>query len=616
MRLSRLEIENFKSIGAKQVIDIKPITLLFGPNSVGKSTIIQAIYYLYQVLDGNSDLSDKSKLGNIDLGGFPSIVHKQDISKNVRIKATLDWSTGDTSDYFPLNDRNDYLYKEIGIEPIPINYLLGNKLTQGNIIEMSVGVEIKYLSGETVVNRLEIDINRERLITRCLPKEPDRFHFLLPESISLEINYKHHMLKRLDKIFLMEVESSRPSDPSNVVSVDIKNKKWNNPSKELQDWENDVIKIFNDYFKENNTSYPLMQEIYEVLGIEEEGDFIKIPSRKLGIKLNKKDWLPDMSQVFDNFRSYRLKDDHRDDLDLSTPFNISKKSSIHEKRFEQLRAVIKELLINPITAMHGYLESTQYVGPMRDIPKRNYISKSKSKLNKLNENPWTSLNVWETFCSDSQHNRQYNLDNVNHWLLNEFNTGYNIEIQRFIDISQNDISQFIKIDSEENQNLKGLEHYPRVFGFKLRDINKDILVDTVDVGYGISQLIPVILAAIDENVCVVAIEQPELHLHPAHQVVLGDLFIEGMEIKPCFSPIILETHSEHLILRLLRRIRETTNNELPTDTPKLRADQISVIYTNSTESGIQLKHIPISKEGDFIDKWPSGFFEERAEELF
>ncbi|MCY4356931.1 MAG: AAA family ATPase [Gammaproteobacteria bacterium] len=613
MRLSRLEIENFKSIGAKQIIDIKPITLLFGPNSVGKSTIIQAIYYLYQVLDGNSDLSDKSKLGNIDLGGFPSIVHKQDISKNVRIKATLDWRTGDTSDYFPLNDRSDYLYKEIGIEPIPINYLLGNKLTQGNIIEMSVGIEIKYLSGETVVNRLEIDINRERLITTCLPKEPDRFHFLLPESISLEINYKHHMLKRLDKLFLMEVESSRPSDPSNVVSVDIKNKKWNNPSKELQDWENDVIKIFNDYFKENNTSYPLIQEIYEVLGIEEEGDFIKIPSRKLGIKLNKKDWLPEMSQVFDNFRRYRLKDDHRDfkDLDLSTPFNISKKSSIHEKRFEQLRAVIKELLINPITAMHGYLENTMYVGPMRDIPKRNYISK-----NKLNENPWTGLNVWETFCSHSQHNRQYNLDNVNYWLLKGFNTGYNIEIQRFIDISQNDISQFIKIDSEENQNLKGLEHYPRIFGFKLRDIKRNILVDTVDVGYGISQLIPVILAAIDEDVCAVAIEQPELHLHPAHQVVLGDLFIKGMEIKSCFSSIILETHSEHLILRLLRRIRETTNNELPNDTLKLKPDQIAVIYVHSIESGIELKNMPVNSEGEFTNKWPSGFFEERAEELF
>ena len=51
MRLSRIEIENFKGIGTAQVIDLKPITLLFGPNSWGKSTTLQALRYLPEIIE-------------------------------------------------------------------------------------------------------------------------------------------------------------------------------------------------------------------------------------------------------------------------------------------------------------------------------------------------------------------------------------------------------------------------------------------------------------------------------------------------------------------------------------------------------------------------------------
>ena len=46
MRVSRIEIENFKGIGARQRIDLRPVTLLFGPNSAGKSPILPALHYL------------------------------------------------------------------------------------------------------------------------------------------------------------------------------------------------------------------------------------------------------------------------------------------------------------------------------------------------------------------------------------------------------------------------------------------------------------------------------------------------------------------------------------------------------------------------------------------
>ena len=55
-----------------------------------------------------------------------------------------------------------------------------------------------------------------------------------------------------------------------------------------------------------------------------------------------------------------------------------------------------------------------------------------------------------------------------------------------------------------------------------------------DVGVGLSQLIPVIVAALDKQSGFLAIEQPELHIHPAWQVVLGDLFAQEISEKESF----------------------------------------------------------------------------------
>ena len=49
--LTSLEIENFKGIGARQRIDFAPLTLLFGANSAGKSSILQALVYLHELIE-------------------------------------------------------------------------------------------------------------------------------------------------------------------------------------------------------------------------------------------------------------------------------------------------------------------------------------------------------------------------------------------------------------------------------------------------------------------------------------------------------------------------------------------------------------------------------------
>ena len=78
----------------------------------------------------------------------------------------------------------------------------------------------------------------------------------------------------------------------------------------------------------------------------------------------------------------------------------------------------------------------------------------------------------------------------------------------------------------------------------------------------------------------------------------------------------IETHSEHLILRLLRRIRENEEGDLPENVPPITPDDIAVLYVQPGTNGAQMTHIPVTMDGEFATPWPGGFFAERARELF
>lgn len=72
-----IELENFKGIGSHQRVEFAPLTLLFGANSAGKSTILQALLYLHEVLERGSADVDRTELGGdvLELGGFSRLVH-------------------------------------------------------------------------------------------------------------------------------------------------------------------------------------------------------------------------------------------------------------------------------------------------------------------------------------------------------------------------------------------------------------------------------------------------------------------------------------------------------------------------------------------------------------
>ena len=125
-----------------------------------------------------------------------------------------------------------------------------------------------------------------------------------------------------------------------------------------------------------------------------------------------------------------------------------------------------------------------------------------------------------------------------------------------------------------------------------------------DVGFGISQLLPFIVQSLVSQKKIITIEQPEVHVHPKLQADIGDLLAEAIK-KPKSNQFIIETHSEHLVLRLQKLVR----------TGKLKPKDISIIYVTRGKDGSDALQLRVDEEGDFIDEWPEGFFSERLIEL-
>jgi predicted ATPase len=82
------------------------------------------------------------------------------------------------------------------------------------------------------------------------------------------------------------------------------------------------------------------------------------------------------------------------------------------------------------------------------------------------------------------------------------------------------------------------------------------------------------------------------------------------------NTFILETHSEHLILQILRRIRESTDGEMPPGLTPICPEHVAVLYVLPDRDGAKVVEIPIRPDGEFAERWPQGFFAERAKELF
>ncbi|KAA8981903.1 DUF3696 domain-containing protein [Halospina sp. K52047b] len=134
-------------------------------------------------------------------------------------------------------------------------------------------------------------------------------------------------------------------------------------------------------------------------------------------------------------------------------------------------------------------------------------------------------------------------------------------------------------------------------------------VKLTDVGFGISQVLPALVQAFyTPPGSVLWMEQPEIHLHPRVQANLADAFISATQAgengKKRNAQLIIESHSEHFLNRLQRRVAEKT----------LDPNDVAIYFVENKNGRATLQPLELNDFGD-IENWPDDFFGDEMEDI-
>lgn len=526
MTISRLSIENFKGIGLRQNIDLAPVTLLFGPNSAGKSTILHALNYLNDIVCHVDPGSDSTHLGEgaLDLGGFRQFVHKHDLGKTVVIGIDLNL---DEVDLYESRANRSYRlhYEMTGSDQRESAGLVDISELTRNINQVSFDFRIAWSDFEQApyVQRMDIAFEGQRFVTIKASSDGKRTNIEF-------LNFGIPALCRSD------------------------------------------IPFFEAMAVDSITERHLQPDGHALIGIETSRHAIP-------------DW--------------------RNPLEISDIWNEDRSIANAPLLVD---AVLQCLIRGSLEALAEELAGLRYLGPLRKLPDRNY-----RPIAGHSENWATGLGAW-----DLLYRNPALISSVNDWFGDaRLKTGYQIESSDVLELEGKSPLigwlQATSLDPNRGAIQAELDRTFKRRRLMLRDMTrKDVLVQPNDVGVGISQVLPVVVGALADEVSLYAIEQPEIHIHPRLQVGLGDLLIHSAKTKG--KRFLIETHSEHVILRLLRRIREA--DDLAEKGPDaFSAEDINVLYVECVDEETRITPLRISETGRFIDRWPDGFFDERHGEL-
>lgn len=128
-------------------------------------------------------------------------------------------------------------------------------------------------------------------------------------------------------------------------------------------------------------------------------------------------------------------------------------------------------------------------------------------------------------------------------------------------------------------------------------------VQLPDVGFGISQLLPIVTLLLQSRERTILLEEPEAHVHPRLQSVLADLMITSAQDYG--NRLIVETHSEPMLLRLQRRVAEG----------RVDHQSLSVVHVQRHGLSSTVADVPVREDGQLDYVWPGGFFDDRMDDL-
>ena len=116
----------------------------------------------------------------------------------------------------------------------------------------------------------------------------------------------------------------------------------------------------------------------------------------------------------------------------------------------------------------------------------------------------------------------------------------------------------------------------------------------VDVGYGVSQSLPILVDVRSERQRVFLLQQPEVHLHPRAQAGLAELFVESFRINR--NRFLIETHSDYIVDRIRILVRKRS----------IRAEDVSILYFEPTGNSVKIHNIRVDKDGN-LKGTPDGY---------
>lgn len=489
MLFTQINISGFKGICQQQKIPLAPITLLFGGNSAGKSTVLQAFLYLYEIiLNRNcSPVKSLNQGGGCLLNGFENLVHKKDLARKIEIEVVLDAS----------------------------GVILDSYLSESEELFIESAAASNRDSRSFVLNEPSIDKVSFRI---CVAHGgPDVGAFV--SSCASFVN----------GILFAEMTGEGNSK-----------QRWLriNP---------DFLDVVSDVYGDDSLADLLKTGIggrdYIVLaGIESP-----VPNHQARLSIPSSQWTD----------SFELSD-----------------VSLAAKMLGE--SVISQLFLGPLRLIANQLVDLKHIGPVRSTPVRGYAP------NRQPEDYFSGLAAWDRFAfADDDVKGRVNRS----FAANGFNSKY-----KFV--------------------TDGIYSTVQVLDEKL-----GVLHEPAELGVGISQVFPVVVALADKKERFFSIEQPELHIHPEWQLNLADLLIDAIR-QQSNRMFLIETHSEHLMLRLLSRVRMGEDDPRYSPYRKISPEDISVIcvYPNSEESPFYQRQ-EILPNGDFELDWPKGFFEERFGEV-
>ncbi len=706
--ITDLWIENFKGISKRQHIPLRPVTLLVGANSAGKSTVFHALIYLQHVLQSESAVppTELGGPGTVNLGSFSDLVHgcAKRRARNFQIAIGFriarsewtgekEWADSKQAQSPGLDSPSHVKYIDAIMSDTDVRlttvFTKCLKTSQPQLASVRIDVDgtpffcttlddtntgaplddaiapvawigpawierLLNIDGHVASQRRSVRIRQESFIETT----GDHFSqgFLVHDILDLPmppVAVGASEWRQSTADFLQANGHCSWSKLALVSLDDFEGFLAENEDSIHQDGEADSRAESGEFASEDCGS---SRTALVVLAIEEEApEYCQARPVALLFPKTEEHWVSVLTDFRFDFFSNTAVVDHpiRVDFDswpMGSPLNYDRSSSLlcqlHEDT--ELQAMVDGIgaVAAHIVNESRNLFSIRYIGPKRATPPRlDSVEVSRMKMD------WGSgLAAWQWLLA----NDETDTNAVSEWLSSPdlLNTGFSIQRNVTVEVPEAYIQNWISDSIEGRVTAANVIDQIRFDGncrhrtyLLITDLRSGAKLHPHNVGEGLTQIIPIIVAVVSSRrgggpsmngLGILAFEQPELHLHPYCAARLADLFLQRTRASrgiidmetgtvQCGEVVgyseandlcLVETHSEHLILRILRRIRQTTNAELPKHVPPVKADDVCVLWVANLGDGTTFQRLRIDDQGEFIDRWPRGFFSERAEELF